>query len=76
MAGAVFHFARVQTLQFLLALVCKTLHSIQNGQGPGLTRYALGQIEANHDETVESFDDMSLASELLRGGELAAHPHS
>lgn len=28
-----------------------------------------GQIESNYDETVDSFDDMNLKSELLRGGE-------
>lgn len=26
-----------------------------------------GQIESNYDETVDSFDDMNLKSELLRG---------
>jgi hypothetical protein len=29
----------------------------------------LGQIESNYDETVDSFDDMNLKAELLRGGE-------
>ncbi|KAL0783755.1 hypothetical protein CaCOL14_001661 [Colletotrichum acutatum] len=33
----------------------------------GLEHAAESQIESSYDETVESFDDMSLASELLRG---------
>ncbi len=28
---------------------------------------SIGQIESNYDETVDSFDDMNLKSELLRG---------
>jgi hypothetical protein len=28
---------------------------------------ATGQIESNYDETVDSFDEMNLKSELLRG---------
>jgi hypothetical protein len=30
---------------------------------------SLGQIEPNYDEVVDSFDDMGLKPELLRGGE-------
>lgn len=29
----------------------------------------VGQIESNYDETVDSFDDMNLKADLLRGGE-------
>jgi translation initiation factor 4A len=32
-----------------------------------LTTLATGQIESNYDETVDSFDDMNLKAELLRG---------
>ena len=43
-----------------------------------------GQIESNYDETVDSFDDMSLKSELLRGtlprlpgcGRIVPHPYT
>lgn len=75
-AGAMVYFARVEMLHFLLALACKTSHSIQHGQGLGLTRCGTGQIEANYGEMVGSFDDMSLTPELLRGGKFAARPHS
>ena len=34
---------------------------------PVLIRCLKGQIESNYDETVDSFDDMNLKSELLRG---------
>jgi translation initiation factor 4A len=34
----------------------------------GLEDVPEGQIESNYDETVDSFDDMNLRSELLRGG--------
>ena len=30
--------------------------------------WSTGQIESNYDETVDSFDDMALKAELLRGG--------
>lgn len=33
-----------------------------------------GQIESNYDETVDSFDDMNLKSELLRGEDFLANP--
>lgn len=40
-----------------------------NALVPWLTIYRrAGQIESNYDETVDSFDDMNLKSELLRGG--------
>jgi len=32
-----------------------------------------GQIESNYDETVDSFDDMNLKSELLRGKATMVH---
>lgn len=33
----------------------------------GLSDLPSNQIESNYDETVESFDDMALKPELLRG---------
>lgn len=33
-----------------------------------------GQIESNYDETVDSFDDMNLKSELLRGKDFFCKP--
>jgi translation initiation factor 4A len=38
----------------------------------GLEDVPEGQIESNYDETVDSFDDMNLKSELLRGGKFAS----
>lgn len=62
--------------QLLLVLAYKTLNFLQHGQGLGLTRRETAEVESNYDETIESFDDMSLASELLRGGRFAAQLHS
>lgn len=75
-ASAVVCSARVQALQFLLAVAYATLHFSQREQDLWLRRCGAGQFQSNYDETIESFDDMSLASELLRSGRFAAQSHN
>ena len=42
-------------------------HLRQNVQQQLIRMCSVGQIESNYDETVDSFDTMSLKPELLRG---------
>jgi hypothetical protein len=51
---------------------CKSVLCSPSTSGPRslIQVCAAGQIESNYDETVDSFDDMNLKPELLRGEQL------